>query len=247
MPVRRLLLGGVALAVVLLVAGAATWWFFIREENKPLENAPAIPEGDGQTASPTAAGGSSSASGIQTFRIVPQIQGISARTEASYFADEKFAGVSLPSTAKGTTAGVTGEFHLTPDGLDPSKTSQFTVDLTGLRSDQGQRDRQVQDRGLETSRFPRATFKATRLEGWPREFPQGQQVTMQLTGMFDLHGVQKEVTWEVKANKSGNVMTGIATINFRYADFNIEVLNVANFVSVEDDVTLQVQVVAQAN
>jgi len=69
---------------------------------------------------------------------------------------------------------------------------------------------------------------------------------LQLSGIMDLHGVRKEITWDVKARHEGNVITALATVNFKYADFNIPVLNVANFVSVEDNVTLQVQIVAQA-
>jgi hypothetical protein len=65
--------------------------------------------------------------------------------------------------------------------------------------------------------------------------------------MMDLHGVQKEITWEVKAKREGSVITALATVNFLFADFGIPVLNVANFVSVEDDVTLQVRIVAQAS
>ena len=59
--------------------------------------------------------------------------------------------------------------------------------------------------------------------------------------------MQKEVTWEVKAKRDGNIITALATLTFNFAEFNIPVLNIANFVSVQDSVTLQVQVVAQAS
>ena len=58
---------------------------------------------------------------------------------------------------------------------------------------------------------------------------------------------KKEVTWDVKARKDGNVITALATTKFPFSDFNIPVLNIAGFVSVQDDVTLQVQIVAQAS
>ena len=58
--------------------------------------------------------------------------------------------------------------------------------------------------------------------------------------------MQKEVTWDVKAKRQANVITALATVKFNFADFNIPVLNIANFVSVQDTVTLQVQVVAQS-
>jgi hypothetical protein len=58
--------------------------------------------------------------------------------------------------------------------------------------------------------------------------------------------VQKEVTWEVEARREGNVITALATTNLMYEDSGIPVLNIGGFVSVEDDVTLQMQIIAQA-
>lgn len=87
--------------------------------------------------------------------------------------------------------------------------------------------------------------RAVRGEPCPGK-PQGVEQNLQLTGMMDLHGVQKELTWEVKARREGKVITALATVNFKYAGFNIPQLNIAGFVSVQDNVTLQARIVAQA-
>jgi polyisoprenoid-binding protein YceI len=121
------------------------------------------------------------------------------------------------------------------------------VNLKTLKSDKDMRDTRVQNMALETSKFPTATFTATKVTGFDKSIPGGQEQTLQLTGMLDLHGVQKEVTWEVKARRDGNVITGLATTSFKYGDFNIPILNIANFVSVQDGVTLQATIVAQAS
>ena len=142
----------------------------------------------------------------------------------------------LPSKAKGSTKDITGQFQLTADGfdLDTSKPTTFTVDLTTLKSDKSMRDNRVQNQGLETSKYPTATFTATKVTGFDPSLPADQEQTLQLTGTLDLHGVQKDVTWEVKANRDGNIITALATLKFNFADFNIPVLNIANFVSVQD-------------
>jgi len=70
---------------------------------------------------------------------------------------------------------------------------------------------------------------------------------MQMTGTLDVHGVQKEVTWDVKANKSGNVLTGLATLKVNFGDFGLQVPNIAGIVTVQDGLTLQVTIVAQAS
>jgi polyisoprenoid-binding protein YceI len=100
--------------------------------------------------------------------------------------------------------------------------------------------------GLETSKFPTATFTATKVTGWDNSEPAGEEQDIQLTGMLDLHGVQKEVTWDTKAKRDGNVITALATLkDIRYDDFNIPKLNIGGFVSVQDTVSIQVSVVAQ--
>jgi polyisoprenoid-binding protein YceI len=258
---RNAVFGSVLAVAALFAIAAGGWWFFVREDASLATNAPAIPADLVQTpavglaAATATAGGSTvagsaatpasaatSASSGTAFSI------ISDRSEAAYFAGETLASIGLPSTAKGSTTAITGTFYLTADGLglDPSNASTFTVDLTKLASDKSMRDSKVQNQGLETSTYPTATFTATKVTGYDASLPATQQQTLQLTGLLDLHGVQKEVTWELKALRDGNVMTALATVNFKYAEFNIQQLNIGGFVSVDDNVTLQVQVVAQA-
>jgi len=235
-PVRRLVMMALAAVVVLAVAGGAGWWFFIRSDNSLATSAPAIPQELKSTGTAPAA---TSTGGGNAYKIV------SDSSEAAYFVDEKLVKLPLPSTAKGSTKAIQGEFYLTGEGLDPAKPSKFTVDLTTLKSDEPQRDGQVQRAGLQTSRFPTATFTATKLSGFPAQFAAGQEVPMQLTGTMDLHGVQKEITWDVKAKKEGDVFSVLATVTFKFADFNIPQLNIGGIVAVQDHVTLQVQIIAQ--
>ena len=244
---RRVLIALPLVVVALLVVAAGSWWFFIRESNSLATSAPDIPTelvastpGAGSTAAASTSGTAGSGDPL-TFTILP------ARSDASYFVGEKLAALPLPSTAKGSTNAITGSFRLTPSGdLDPSHPAKFTVDLTQLRSDKDMRDARVQSQGLQTQTFPKATFTATKVTGWDASAPAGQEQDVQLTGTLDLHGVKKEVTWDVKARHEGNVITALATTNFKFADFNIPILNIAGFVSIEDNVTLQVQVVAQS-
>lgn len=243
MTLARILIGGAAVVVIVIAAAVGGWWFFIREDAKLATNAPAIPADLKQTPAASAKTPGGTTGGGLTFTI------ISDRSEAAYFADEKLASLPLPSTAKGSTKDIAGEFHLTADGfdLDTSQPTAFTVNLKTLTSDKSQRDRRVQNQGLETSTYPTATFTATKVTGFDSSLPAGQEQTLQLSGTLDLHGVKKDVTWDVKAKRDGNIITALATVKFKFADFGIPVLNIADFVSVQDAVTLQVQVVAQAS
>jgi polyisoprenoid-binding protein YceI len=250
----KIIMASIGVIAVGFVALAAGWWFLVREDAQLATDAPEIPaalaEAAAATAEPSAATASETASGV-AFEVV------SAESEAAYFADEELASLSVPSTAKGATSDVTGIFYLTNDGfaLDATQTSSFTVDLTGLTSDEGRRDQRVQD-ALETGMYRTcrrpdapgrtATFTVTGVTGVDETIADGETQEFQMTGMLDLHGVQKEITWDVEARREGNLITALATTNFLYADFNIPVLNVGGFVSVEDDVTLQMQIIAQA-
>jgi polyisoprenoid-binding protein YceI len=245
--------------VVVVAAAAAGWWFFIREDNELASASREIPKelltpaaavvagspsGTAAASSTAASAGTASAPAVKPPPGVTRYTIIADRSEAAYFADEKLASLSLPSTARGTTKEIKGEFYLKADGLDGTLPSTFTVDLGNLRSDQGQRDRRVQD-ALETRKFPSTTFTATKLSDFPKEFT-ATESAFKMTGVLDLHGVKKEVTWEMKVRKEGNIISGLATVRFRFDEFGITPPNIAGFVAVKDDVALQVQLFATA-
>lgn len=244
-------------AIVVVVAAGAGWYFFIREENEaqktaaevtdevrqaasqtPTATAPAAPGTTQAPATAPAGGGEGTSTWAgKSYRI------IEGQSEAWYLAPEKLASLPTSSTAKGTTRKISGEFHLTESGLDPAKPTSFTVDLASITSDESRRDNRMRG-ALETSKYPTTTFTATRISGLPAEFGPSDTV-LQLTGTLDLHGVKKEVTWELKVKRDGDILSVLGTTKFRYSDFNITKPEIAGFVSVEDEVTLQVQLFIQ--
>ncbi len=228
LPVR--LLGGL---LILLVLAGAGWWFFVRESNEVQIDTSDVTDAV-RTAAPSAP--ATSSIGSRSYKIVE------GQSLAWFLAPEKLASLPTSSVAKGTTSEVSGEFHFTPDGLDPAKTTKFTVGLTKLKSDESRRDSRAHS-ALETSKFPAATFTATKLTGMPAQFG-AQDSVMQLTGTLDLHGVKKEVTWELKVKKDGDILSGLATVKFKYTDFGITRPDIGGFVTVESEVTIQVQLFA---
>lgn len=249
-----------SLAVIAVIVLGAGWYFFIREDNEAQKEAAAVTDEVRQAANSTpttapantvtpgatraatsaaspAAASAASSIGSTNYTIV---QG---QSSAWYLAPEKLANLPTSSVAKGVTSDVKGEFHFTADGLDPAKPTTFTVGLASLKSDESRRDQRASG-ALETSKFPTTTFTATKLTGMPKEFAATDSV-MQLTGTLDLHGVKKEVTWELKVKKDGDILSGLGTVKLKYSDFGINKPDIAGFVTVEPEVTIQVQLFAK--
>jgi polyisoprenoid-binding protein YceI len=236
--------GGFVLAAVAAIAG---WWFLIRADAQLATSPPVIPDAllsvtGTPGAEPTEAASMSevSADTVLTFELNPEL------SEAAYFVNEELATLGVPSTAKGSTNQITGTLHLTSDGsLATGAVSQLTVDLRNLTSDEDRRDQRVQET-LETSLYPTATFTAISVTGYDPSMPKGEEQTLELTGTLDLHGAQKEVTWEVKAYRQGDAISALATTTVAFADFDMTAPTFGGIVSIDDKATLQVQLIAQA-
>jgi len=97
----------------------------------------------------------------------------------------------------------------------------FTVDMTTVESDSGNRDRQFQGRIMDTSKFPTSTFTLTQpieLGSVPSE---GQTVTASATGDLTLHGTSKPVTFDVQAQLKDGKIEVNGTIPIVFADYGI--------------------------
>jgi len=241
-------------AMVLGIAGiitaAGAWYFFIRENAELASDPPAIPAALlNATASPTNAASASSLTATTASKPSATVAYAvkSGLSEAAYFVDEELASVGIPSTAKGSTNEIGGTLYLSGDGtaLATGQPSTFTVQLSNVTSDKQMRDQRVQQ-ALDTSRYPTATFTITSASGYNVTIAEGQEQTMQLSGNLQLHGVTKPVTWEVKAFRQGNVISALATVTVKFSDFNITPPTFQGLLSISDQATLQVQLIAQA-
>jgi polyisoprenoid-binding protein YceI len=168
---------------------------------------------------------------------------ITTGTTARYKVREQLAGINFPSDAVGTTQAVTGAIVVKPDGSIDSAQSKLIVDLKSLTSDQQMRDGYIQNRTLETAKFPTMEFVPKRAVGLPSPLPAGMQAQagFQLIGDVTLHGVTKEVTWNVVATFGNELVGGRATTAIDYAMFNLTKPSLARLVSVDDKIELEIE------
>jgi polyisoprenoid-binding protein YceI len=164
-------------------------------------------------------------------------------TIARYRVREQLAGISFPSDAVGTTQAVTGSVVVNPDGSIDVKQSKLVVDLRTLKSDQQLRDGYIQQRTLETEKFPTIEFLPKRADGLPKPLPAGMQAQagFRLVGDMTLHGVTKEVTWQVVATFGNDLVGGRATTSLTFADFKLTKPSLARLLSVDDKIELEIE------
>jgi polyisoprenoid-binding protein YceI len=164
-------------------------------------------------------------------------------TVARYKVREQLAGISFPSDAVGTTTSVTGGLVLNPDGTIDVKQSKIVVDLKSITSDQSMRDGYVQRNTLETEKFPTLEFVPTRTAGLTMPLPSAPpaQAGFQLIGDMTLHGVTREVTWNVVATFTNDGVAGRATTTLTFEMFKIAKPSLARLLSVDDRIELEIE------
>jgi polyisoprenoid-binding protein YceI len=168
---------------------------------------------------------------------------ITEGTKARYKVREQLAGINFPSDAVGTTESVTGTLVLNPDGSFDAAQSKLTVDLRTLKSDQQMRDGYIQKNTLESEKFPMIEFVPRRAVGLPVPLPAGMQAQggFQLVGDMTLHGVTREVTWNVVATFGNDLVAGRATTTLLFPTFNLAKPSLARIMSVDDKIELEIE------
>ena len=134
-------------------------------------------------------------------------------------------------------------FRSKPDGSIDSAQSKITVDLKTLTSDQQMRDGYIQNRTLETAKYPTMEFVPKKAVGLPAPLPAGMQAQagFQLVGDMTLHGVTKEATWNVVATFGNELVGGRATTTFDFASYNMTKPSLARLMSVDDKIELEIE------
>jgi polyisoprenoid-binding protein YceI len=186
------------------------------------------------TAAPAVAAPAAVAAGATRWTLDP------AGSEARFKAREQLAGHDLPNDAIGKTKSVQGAIVVDPQGAVSADQSKFEVDLGTLTSDQSRRDNFIKRSTLDTAQYPTAVFVPTGVTGLPASIPDSGNGAFQLTGNLTIHGVTKPVTWDVTAKKSGNQLTGTASTVIKLVDFGMTPPKVPVVLSIEDNITLEV-------
>ena len=230
---RTLIAAVVAGALILGAAGVGVLYFVVFAGSSPqkLALSSATPSASGSTTSTSATPGA----GTWT---------IGSGSLAGYRVREQLASFAAPSDAVGRTSSITGTFTLTQSTTGYSVTAaSFSVDVTKLTSDQSRRDQRIHSQGLESDRYPTATFTLTSPITLPADAASGQTIHVSATGDLTIHGVTRSVTIPIDARLNGAKIELVGSITFPFSDFGMTPPSIGGFVSVQPSATMEFQLV----
>jgi polyisoprenoid-binding protein YceI len=245
----RIAVAAILLAIV--AAGAFGLWYVFLRPSGPAA------VGDTSLVVPSAAAPSSAGAGAST-AVDPSADPSSAplsggvdgtwnvETSLGSFSDfsDSFVGYRVQeqlaniggNTAVGRTPDVSGS--LTIAG---TKVTAVTVEanLATLQSDDNRRDGQLSRQGLETSRFPTATFTLTSPIDLGSVPADGVEIDVSASGQLTLHGQTKAVQIPLKARLSGSTIVVTGSLEIAFADYGISKPNSFAVLSIADTGTIE--------
>ena len=118
----------------------------------------------------------------------------------------------------GRTSAVTGSLVIANNEVT---SAEFSVDMTTIKSDSSRRDRQVNNRILDTATFPTATFALNDPIALTPEALAGSDFTANTTGTLTLRGVTKTVPVALTARLVDNVIEVNGSIEIVFAEWQI--------------------------
>ncbi len=230
--------GGVA---VLAIGGFLVFQQFLAGDSVPaLSFAPTTP-GASATTEPSVGAGAPSAPFDATPEGIAGTWSVGAGSLVGYRVREQLGGVTALTDAVGRTSAVTGNAVIEPDGTGVRvSAAAFEADLTQLQSDDGRRDNRIRSMGVESDRFPTATFALTAPVSVGANALTGTTVDVSLVGDLTIHGVTKSVTISGQARLNGDRIEIVAALTFPFSDFGMTPPSVGNFVQVQNDATLEI-------
>ena len=174
----------------------------------------------------------------------PGTWSVTAGSQAGYRVREQLASLPAPSDAVGRTSAVTGTLTLAQTASGYSVTAaSVTVDVSKLTSDRPMRDQRIHSQGLQSDRYPTATFQLATPIALPADAASGQTIHVSATGTLTLHGVTKTVTIPIDARLTGSKIELVGSITFPFSQFGMTPPSIGGFVTVQDNATMEFQVV----
>jgi len=224
-----LLVLGTGLALVVAVFLVVYFVIFPTSSPKPFKLATSTATAPAATSSAT--GSSSSAGGRWS---------VTTGSQAGYRVREKLAFLPAESDAVGRTSSITGTAMLRQSKDTITITSaSFDVAVNTLKSDRSMRDEKIHEIGLESNRYPTATFVLSSPVTLSRSAVTGRVMRVPVTGVFNIHGTPKRETLPVEFSLAGSTLEAAGSLTFPWSEFGMTAPSVGGFVNVTEKATME--------
>jgi polyisoprenoid-binding protein YceI len=222
------LVAGVGAALIVAIFLLVYFVIFPTSSPKPFKLATS-------TTTPAAASSASASAGVVGGR-----WGVAAGSQAGYRVREKLAFLPAQSDAVGRTSSITGAAQLSESGGTITITSaSFDVAVNTLKSDRSMRDEKIHEIGLESSRYPTATFVMSAPASFTRTAVTGHVTRARVTGVFTIHGTSRSRTLPVEFTLSGSTLQAVGSITFPWSEFGMSAPSIGGFVNVTETATME--------
>ncbi len=165
---------------------------------------------------------------------------IASGSQAGYRVREKLAFLPAQSDAVGRTSQITGAATISESGgTIKIAAANFSVAVNTLKSDKSMRDERIHSIGLESDRYPTASFVLLTPLSVSAAAIKGQVAHLSLTGTFTIHGVAKKETLPVELSLSGSTLEAVGALSFPWSEFGMTAPSVGGFVNVTGKATME--------
>jgi YceI-like domain len=165
---------------------------------------------------------------------------IATGSVAGYRVREKLGFLPAESDAVGRTSEITGGATFSESqGVVTARSASFVVDVSTLKSDRSMRDERIHTIGLQSERYPKATFVLSSPLKLPASALSGHVVHVSATGVFTIHGTARRETVPLQMTLSGSAIDAVGSLTFPWSEFNMTAPSVGGFVNVTNHATME--------
>jgi polyisoprenoid-binding protein YceI len=208
-----------AVAVVVLAVGVPFLFFHVIEGSAPAR----------LSLSPSAAPGAAGTSPAAAPAAVAGTWAVGSGSQVGYRVQEILAGQS--HTAVGRSSSVTGRLVITGTTVG---TAAFTVQMSTIHTDSGQRDSQFDGRIMDVASFPTGTFTLTRPIDLAPVPATGTVRSYAAAGNLTLHGQTRPVTFSLQAERTAGGLEVAGSIPVLFSRWEIPNPSFTGFVTTQN-------------
>ena len=148
-----------------------------------------------------------------------------------------------PGDAILTTDGISGAFGLRDDGTFDAG-SQLRVPLVTLKSDDDRRADAARET-MNADRFRDAVVRPVRASGLTLPLPASGTLAFTLDSLMTVNNFQRDVRWEVTADRSGRDLRVRARTAFKFGLFGMDPPRRGPVLSIVDEIRMEIELDAR--